>query len=323
MKYGKIDGVQKAASRIVLGTMIINTTEIKESMKLLDAAMELGCTTFDTAHIYGYGESERGIGKWFSERKNREDVFLISKASHPNQDRVRVTPYDITADLHDSLTRLNTDYIDLYLLHRDDLTLPVGPIVEILNEHLRAGKIKSFGGSNWTHGRLQEANDYAKEHGLVPFAASSPNYGIAEQVEDPWGYGCVTISGPKETEARAWYQKTQMPVFAYSSLARGLFSGRITRDNYEKIKDEIDSACKRAYCFEVNFKRLDRVTELAKEKGLSVPQIAMAYILNQPLNVYAIVGAANREELQSVTDIVNTRLSPSELAWLNLESDQR
>ncbi len=323
MKYGEIKGVQKNASRIVLGTMIINTTDIKESLKLLDSAMELGCTTLDTAHIYGYGESERGIGKWFKERKNREDVFLISKAAHPNQDRVRVTPYDIASDLHDSLTRLNTDYIDLYLLHRDDITLPVGPIVETLNEHLKAGKIKSFGGSNWTHQRLQEANDYAKEHGLVPFVASSPNYGLAEQVEDPWGFGCVTISGSRETEARAWYQKNQMPVFAYSSLARGLFSGRITRDNYEKIKDEIDSACKRAYCFEVNFKRLDRVAELAKEKGLSVPQIAMAYILNQPLNVYAIVGAANRNELKSVTDVINIELSPSELAWLNLESNKR
>jgi aryl-alcohol dehydrogenase-like predicted oxidoreductase len=320
MKYGKIKGCDKEVSKIVLGTMIVNTTDLKNSMDLLDAAVELGCTTLDTAHIYGYGESERGIGKWFAERGNREDVFLISKAAHPNQDRVRVSAYDITADLHDSLTRLNTDYIDLYLLHRDDPTLPVGPIVEILNEHLRAGKIKAFGGSNWTHERVQEANLYAEQNGLVPFAASSPNFGLAEQVEDPWGYGCVTISGPQNKAAREWYKKTQMPIFAYSSLARGLFSGRISRENYEEIKDTIDAACKRAYCHEPNFKRLDRATTLAIEKGLSIPQIAMAYILNQPLNVYAIVGAANGSELKSVVDIVDVELTEKETAWLNLES---
>lgn len=320
MKYGKIKGSDKGVSRIVLGTMIVNTTDLKNSMDLLDAAVELGCTTLDTAHIYGYGESERGIGKWFAERGNREDIFLISKAAHPNQDRVRVTPCDITSDLHDSLTRLNTDYIDLYFLHRDDPMLPVGPIVEVLNEHFKAGKIRAFGGSNWTHKRIQEANNYAEQNGLVPFVASSPNFGLAEQVEDPWGYGCVTISGPQNKAAREWYKRTQMPIFAYSSLARGLFSGRISRENYEEIKDTIDSACKRAYCHEPNFKRLDRVTTLAIEKGLSIPQIAMAYILNQPLNVYAIVGAANRNELESVSNIIDVELTEKEMAWLNLES---
>ena len=322
MKYGEIKGIDKKVSRIVLGTMIINTTDLNQSMELLDSAVELGCTTLDTAHIYGYGESERGIGKWFAERGNREDIFLISKAAHPNQDRVRVTPHDITSDLHDSLSRLHTDYIDLYLLHRDDPLLPVGPIVEVLNEHMKAGKIKAFGGSNWTHKRIQEANIYAKQNGLVPFSASSPNFGLAEQVQDPWGYGCVTISGPQHEEAREWYKRTQMPVFAYSSLGRGLFSGRISRENFEKIKETIDSACRRAYCYESNFERLDRVTTLAIEKGLSIPQVAMAYILNQPLNVFAIVGAANRNELKSVTDIVDVQLTPEELAWLNLETEE-
>jgi aryl-alcohol dehydrogenase-like predicted oxidoreductase len=322
MKYGKINAVDKKVSRIVLGTMIINTTDLEQSMELLDSAVELGCTTLDTAHIYGYGESERGIGKWFAERGNRDDVFLISKAAHPNMDRTRVTPCDITSDLNDSLTRLNTDYIDLYLLHRDDPLLPVGPIVEVLNEHLKAGKIKAFGGSNWTHKRIQEANIYAEQNGLVSFSASSPNFGLAEQVQDPWGYGCVTISGAQHEEAREWYKKTQMPVFAYSSLGRGLFSGRISRENYDEIKDTIDSACRRAYCYESNFERLDRVNTLAIEKGLSIPQIAMAYILNQPLNVYAIAGAANRSELESLAKIADVELTPKERAWLNLEIEE-
>lgn len=322
MKYGAIEGIDKKASRIVMGTMIINTTDMLESMLLLDEAVEMGITTLDTAHIYGFGESEKGIGRWFAKRGNREQVFLISKGAHPdiNTDRLRVTPEDITADLNESLERLGTDYIDLYFLHRDDPSLPVGPIVDILNKHLLDGKIRAFGGSNWTHTRLQEANEYARANGLKQFVASSPNYGLADQVEDPWGYDCVTISGPAQKQARDWYEATQMPVFAYSSLARGLFSGRFTRQNYQ---DLADGACKRAYCHEVNFKRLDRARELAKEKGLTVAQVALAYILNQPLNCYALVGGASRDELKTASEVADIVLTPAERAWLNLESDER
>ncbi|MBM3210838.1 aldo/keto reductase, partial [Candidatus Poribacteria bacterium] len=169
MLYGSVKGVDKSVSRLVLGTMIINARELEKSFSLMDAAIELGCTTLDTAHVYG---SEGAIGRWMEERKNRDKVIILTKGAHPNADRKRVTPFDITADMHDSLARLKTDYIDIYLLHRDDPDVPVGPIVECLNEHLRAGRIKAFGGSNWRHERIQEANDYAQSHGLVPFTAS-------------------------------------------------------------------------------------------------------------------------------------------------------
>ncbi len=323
MKYGKVQGVDKPVSRLVLGTMIINANEQPRSSELLDAAFELGCTTFDTAHVYGGGNSERGLGVWMRERGNREKVVILSKGAIPNGDRNRVTPFDITSDLHDSLARLKSSYIDIYLLHRDDPSVPVGPIVEVLNEHLRAGRIRAFGGSNWTHERLQAANDYAVGHGLVPFTASSPNYGLAEQVEDPWGPGCTTLSGPTMAAARAWYRAQNMPVFAYSSLGRGFFSGRVSRANFEMTKAQLDGACVKAYCHEVNFRRLDRVEQLAKERGLTVPQIAMAWILKQPLHVFAIVGAATREEFRAHVDVLQASLSNEESAWLNLESEQR
>ena len=249
MLYGSIRGVEKPVSRLVLGTMIIDARELERSFELMDAVVESGCTTFDTAHVYGGGNSERAIGRWMQERKNRDKMVILSKGAHHNADRRRVTPFDITSDLHDSLTRLRTDYIDIYLLHRDDPSVPVGPIVECLNEHLQAGRIYAMGGSNWRHERIQETNEYAEAHGLVPFAASSPNFGLAEQVEDPWGPGCVSLSGPNAAEARKWYEENQMPIFAYSSLGRGFFSGRITRENFEaqKEKDMIDGACLRAY----------------------------------------------------------------------------
>jgi aryl-alcohol dehydrogenase-like predicted oxidoreductase len=322
MLYGNVKGIEKPISRLVLGTMIINTRELDKSFALMDAALELGCTTLDTAHVYG---SENAIGRWLDERKNRDKVVILTKGAHPNADRKRVTTFDIASDMHDSMARLKTDYIDIYLLHRDDPDVPVGPIVECLNEHLQAGRINAFGGSNWRHERIQEANEYAEAHGLVPFTASSPNFSLAEQVDDPWGPGCVGLGGPKEVKAREWYQKTQMPVFAYSSLGRGFFSGRINRENFAELKEKgvIDGACLRAYCHEVNFKRLDRVQILAKEKGMTVPQIATAYIMNQPINAFALIGAASREEFQANVEASKLKLTIEEIEWLDLRRESR
>jgi aryl-alcohol dehydrogenase-like predicted oxidoreductase len=293
--------------------MIIGLNNYDESAKLLDCAMGLGINAFDIAYVYGGGDSERAIGKWMEERGNRENVFIVTKGAHPNRDRKRVTPYDITSDLMDSLARLRTDYIDVYLLHRDDEDLPVGPIVDILNEHRAAGRIRAFGGSNWKHGRIAEANAYAAAAGLAEMAVSSPNYGLCEQVDDPWGPGCVTISGAIGAAAREYYRGNNMPVMAYSSLGRGMLSGRVTRGNY---KEMLDGAALKAYAYEVNFARLDRASGLAAEKGVSVPQIALAYILNQPLNVFPIVGAASEAELANTAAAIGVALTAQELAQL-------
>jgi aryl-alcohol dehydrogenase-like predicted oxidoreductase len=321
MKYGTVDGVSKPVSRVVLGTMIINVKEYERSAALLDAALELGVTTLDSAWVYAGGESERGIGRWMEERKVRERVVVLTKGCIPNADRARVTPYDLTADLYDSLKRLRTPYVDIYLLHRDDPSVPVGEIVDMLDEHHRAGRIRAYGGSNWTHERIAAANAYAKAKGRRPFTASSPNYGLAEQVQDPWGPGCTTLSGPQNAAARTWYGASRMPVFAYSSLGRGLFSGRISRANYEQTKEQLDGACRTAYCHEVNFRRLDRCEQLAKAKGMTVPQIATAWLMAQPLEVYPLVGAANRDELASTIAGAELRLTSEEEAWLDLRGE--
>jgi len=322
MRYATVDGVSKPVSRVVLGTMIINTSEREKSFALLDAALEQGCTTLDMAHVYGGGGTERCVGEWVEARGVREKMVLLTKGCHANQDRTRVTPWDIASDLHDSLARLKTTYVDIYLLHRDDESVPVGPIVEALNEQHRAGRIRAFGGSNWKHERIQAANDYAKAKGLRPFTASSPNFGLAEQVKDPWGPGCVTISGPQQTTARTWYRTAKMPVFAYSSLARGLFSGRISRATWDSTKTLLDEAATTAYAHACNFDRLDRLHQLARERGVSVPQLAVAWIMNQPLDVYALVGAANRDELASTIAGTELALTPGECDWLDLRAER-
>ena len=130
----------------------------------------------------------------------------------------------------------------------------------------------------------------------------------------PWRPGCVSLSGPRNRAERDWHVARQMPVFAYSSLGRGLFSGRVSRENFEELAD---GACQRAYCHEVNFQRLDRAREMAEQKGLTVTQLALAYVLNSPMAAHAIVGAANREEIEQCAAAGDIILSEEERSWLD------
>ncbi len=320
MRYGTVPGIEKPVSRLVQGTVPIGSGNVDASYALLDAVIEQGGNAFDTAHVYGGGDCERVFGRWLKDRGLREKVVILAKGAHHNADRRRVTPYDIAADLHDSLARMQVDYIDLYVLHRDDPSVPVGAIVEALNEWMRAGKIRAFGGSNWTHARVAEANAYATERGLVPFAVSSPNFSLAEQVHEPWDE-CVSIGGPKGDDARAWYAETQLPVFAWSSLAGGFFSGRITRETKDQFKEGLDGLAVHCYAYEHNFQRLDRVAELAAAKGATIPQIAMAYVMSQPLNTFALVGCTNGEQYAQNAAALEIGLSAQELAYLDLRAE--
>jgi aryl-alcohol dehydrogenase-like predicted oxidoreductase len=315
LNYGRVPGVEKPVARIVQGTVMITSSEEERSFALLDEVFAEGGTTFDTAHQYGGGDSERTFGKWVRERGLRDEVVVIGKGAHHSEDRKRVTPFDITADLYDSLARFGFDHIDLYLLHRDDPSVPVGPIVEVLNEHLSEGRIYAFGGSNWTPERLREANDYANENGLTPFVASSPNLSLAVQAAKPWP-DCVSISGVEGEADRSWYEETRMPLFTWSSLAGGFFSGRFTRDNLDSFDTYLDRLCVETYCHEENFGRLDRARALAQEKGLTVPQVALAYVLDQPLEVFALVGCNTGDEFRANVEAGGIELSPEELAWL-------
>ncbi len=320
MEYTKFDGLDKKVSKFFMGTLFMFMSEKDKHFATWDAAYELGINAFDTARAY---DSEDTFGLWMKERGNREDIVLLSKGGHPDGDKQRITPEDIDADLKESLKQLQTDYLDIYLLHRDNPALPVGPIIEKLNEHHAAGRMKIFGGSNWTHQRLEEANEYAYAHNLVPMSVSSPNFSLAEQVQNPFAPGCVTIAGHKNEDAQKWYIANQMPVLAYSSLARGFFSGRITREMFEKHPEDIDQFCRIGYCCEENFVRLDRCKEIADEKGCTIPQVAMAYVLDSPLNAYPVIGAANRSELESSLGALNVKLTPQEVLYLELKSDTR
>ncbi|MDQ3412712.1 MAG: aldo/keto reductase [Chloroflexota bacterium] len=322
MDYGTVPGIGKPLSRLVQGTASLPFADEAGSLALLDAVFGHGCRTFDTAHGYGGGDAERIFGNWLASRGVRAEVVILGKGAHPYDGRDRVTPEDITADLHESLQRLQVDSIDLYLLHRDNPSVPVGPIVEVLNAHQRAGKITAFGGSNWAAARLAEANAYAAAHGLLPFTVSSPNYSLAVQVKPPWA-GCLSISGPAGEPERAWYIKEKMPIIPWSSLAGGFFSGRFRRDNLASFDAYLDKLCVESYGSEENFRRLDRAAALGAHDGLAVPQIALAYIISQPLDVFALVGCRTGEEFAENVAALGRQLSPAELAWLDLRSNER
>jgi len=308
MKYLHFAPLNRDLSRLVLGSMVFKADNRDLSFALLDLWRELGGNIVDTAHLYNSGASERALGAWLEARGCREEVVVLTKGAHHNVDRNRVTPEDITSDLRDSLARLKTDYVDLYILHRDDPTVPVGPIVEVLNEHLRAGRIRSFGGSNWTPERLDEANAYAEARGLQGFTASSPNLSLAVPNGIIWA-GCVDARSP---EAMAWYTRTQMPLFAWSSQARGFFSGRFTPD------DHSDETVSRVFYSDDNWERLRRAKELGRQRGYSAIQVALAWVLHQPFPVFPLVGPATVEELRSCVDATRLELSPEEVLWLDL-----
>jgi aryl-alcohol dehydrogenase-like predicted oxidoreductase len=315
MEYGHISGINKPISRLVQGTIMCNTKEQEKTNALLDSVYQHGINTFDTAHGYGNGECERSVGVWMDNRGLRDDIVLIGKGAHPNQDRQCVTPFDISANIHDSLARFKTDYIDLYLLHRDNPDVAVGPIVERLNEHKEEGHIKVYGGSNWTHERVEAANAYAEKHGLTPFAVSSPHFSLAVQAQPPWK-GCVTVSGSSQETARAWYQAQKMPLFTWSSLAGGFFSGRFRPDNLDTFETYLDKLCVDVYCFGENWGRLERAEQMAVEKGVSLPQIALAYVLNQPQDIYALIACWTPEEVTDNVGSLAIRLTAKELKWL-------
>jgi len=316
MNFGSVPGIDQPVSRLVQGTTMISSRDLERSFELLDAVTALGGNTFDTAHAYGNGDAERTLGRWLEARGNRKQLVILTKGAHPNGDRKRVTPFDIASDLHDSLARLKTSYVDIYLLHRDDESQPVGPIVEALNEHKAAGRLRVFGGSNWTPERIQAANAYALAHGLAPFTASSPNYSLAEQVVTPWD-GCLSIGGESGAAARAWYSQTQLALFPWSSLAGGFFSGRFRRDNLDSFSEDLDQSCARAYGYEANFQRLDRAQALAQEMGATPAQVALAYILHQPLNLFAVVGCRTPAEFADNLRGSTLALTPEQVAWLD------
>ncbi|HXK44906.1 MAG TPA: aldo/keto reductase, partial [bacterium] len=303
MKYGEIKGLDKKVSKVLMGAD--NQLTFPHAAVMFDDFVERGGNAFDTAFIYAGGLCEKLLGEWIKSRNIRKDIVLLDKGAH--------TPYcnpeDLTKQLLISLERLQTDYIDIYMLHRDNPDIPVDEFVDVLNQHKKAGRIKIFGGSNWTPERIDQANEYARKKGLEGFSVVSNNFSLARMLAPIW-QGVVSSSDEK---SRKWFEERQIPLIAWSSQARGFFTGRYSPD------DKSDAQMVRCWYSEDNFNRLERAKQLAEKLGVPTTAIALAYVLNQKFPVFALIGPRSVIETRSSLKTLEIELTEDQLKWLNLE----
>ncbi len=317
---GHIDGIDIPVSRIFFGATVrpVTTCDLENAYRILDTAVAYGLNAFDTA--YSYGRSEETLGHWMKERNNRNKVVIQSKVGDVNRDgSVHIDREVITNGINTGLERLQTDYIDIYLLHRDDPKTPVSEIIDTLSAFQDAGKILRFGASNWTHERIAEANAYAEANGKHGFTVSSPYYGIARQVADVWNGGCVGISGPENKEARAWYEKNQMPVVSYSALSHHFFAGRFKSYDYEAADQVLDRFGKKGYLSEDNMYRLKVAEEIAEKTGLTVAQVAVRFVLSSKMNGFAIASMSKEERIRDNVIAAMGKLTEEEIRALEAD----
>ncbi len=304
MRYGQIPFVDKPASRLVLGCD--NQSTLPHASVIFDDFFTRGGNVFDTAHIYGNGLQEKLVGQWLRNRGVRGQVVLIGKGAHtPFCD-----PSSLTRQLLISLERLQTDDVDVYFMHRDNLEVPVEEFVDALNENVSAGRIKAFGGSNWSTERITAGNAYAQRAGLRGFSAISNNFSLARMVDPVWK-GCIAAS---DTAYRAFLAQSQMVLMPWSSQARGFFL-EDTAPGYKADEERV-----RCWFADDNFERLARARDLAAQKGVRAINIALAYVLHQPFPTFPLIGPRLVSETRSSLESLAVTLTPDEVAWLNLET---
>ena len=308
------------ASVICLGTGSFGTAVPEsEAFGILDRYVELGGSVLDTAHVYaawvpqGAGMSERTIGRWLRACGLRKRLVIGTKGGHPDlgaMDVPRLSPAEIRQDLSESLDRLGLDAVDLYWLHRDDPGTPAGEILEALEEQRRAGLFRDYGASNWSVPRLREAAVYAEGRGISGFCASQVAFSLA--VANPGFDRSGTIA--LEDAGRTYHQSTGMPVFAYTSQAKGFFSGKYARD--AAPADEQGGKVRAAYFSETNFRRLERANRLAARLGRTANEVALGYLLAQSFPVFPIVGPRSPGQIAASCRAADLHLTPEDVAYL-------
>lgn len=318
MKFIEIQGTagKIGLSKIVLGTDHYGAAiPEKTSFDLIDRYTALGGSTLDTARLYGQKvlhdtdtTSERTIGKWLRATGRRNEVVIVTKGAHPDRRTVttsRVCQQVIDEELEKSLEELGTDYVDVYLLHRDNPALPAGEILEMIDPHVKAGRIRAFGVSNWSCERIAQANTYAKEHQKTPIVISQIQWGLAATTPERWGDPTLLCMNQEEY---AGYLQNGIPVMGFSSQGGGYYSKLISGEPLkEKIAHRYDHA--------LNRKRLEAVRVLANETGCSPAAIALAYITSNPVQGLAVVGCSNVQQLEDCMSASDLTIDTQGFGW--------
>jgi len=320
VQYGSVPGMTKPVSRLIFGTLFLS--KVSQPFKLLDSIWSKGVNAFDTAAIYGQpeGSCEKILGDWIKSRNvNKEQLVLITKGGCSGAESkwaARTSKAQILKDIEGSLGRLGVDTIDIYLLHRDDPSITVPEIVDTMNELIKKKKILSWGVSNWSLDRFKAAVDYAKSKDLVGPVVDSPQASLAKPAGPVWP-GTTHMNAEREKYYTT--KKDDVSVFAWEALAKGFMTGKWNQNDLDSVEDKPyrEKTLIKAYCTGSNFKRRQRAEFLAKEKGVPLHCIALAYLLNLQCEMFVLVGTSKLNHFNSNVGMFDVTLSTKECKWLN------
>jgi len=319
MNKTKIPQTDLYASTLALGTDYFGTAVSRDvCTELMDHYLEAGGNVIDTAESYaswvpgGEHQSETVIGEWLRERGTRDQIVLSTKGAHPkleSMDIPRLSKAEIQADLDSSLQRLGVECIDLYWLHRDSPGYPVEEIIQSLEGFRQAGKIKHAGFSNWRQSRAEEARLAAERLGVEGFVASQNMWSLAEpdisQADPSWAF-------IDEAFVR-WHVKHGLSAFAYLGQASGYFR-RLEQNTLDKVP--ADGRVRVLFDHQENRDRFQRLRQLQEKYGLSVGQIVIGYLINQPFPVFALIGPKTLADLKDSISCADTKLSKGDIHYL-------
>ncbi|MGI5239084.1 aldo/keto reductase [Dactylosporangium sp. CA-139066] len=295
MKYASLAEVDAPVSRCVLGTSGIRD---ETGYPLLDAFVAAGGSCIDTARVYGGGRCEETVGGWI--RRARPDgLVIVGKGAHPPH----CTPAAVEPELLQTLDRLGVPTIDVYLLHRDDTSIPVGEFVDALERQVAAGRIRAYGGSNWSEQRVRETNDYARRHGLRGMTVVSNHFSLAEPVE-PLYPGCAGVS----RSYCDYLAEDGIALMPWSSQARGFFA--------DVPRGDLDPNVWRCWGTPDNYARRERARQLAERLAVRAVNVALAYVLCQSFATLPIIGPRTVAELEIALAGTDVSLSEQDIAWL-------
>ncbi len=309
MEYRRLGRTGLKVSELCLGTMQWGWTATKEqAFQIMDAFVEAGGNFLDTADVYSRwvegnpgGVSETIIGEWMRARGNRHEIVLATKVrgrmwEGPNGEGL--SRQHILKAVEDSLRRLQTDYIDLYQTHWFDPDTPIDETLRALDDLVHQGKVRYVGCSNYPAWRLMEALWTSDKWGLARYDSLQPHYNLVHRAEF-------------ERELRDVCRTYGIGVIPYSPLAGGFLTGK-----YRKGQPLPDTpraqGIKERYFSDRNFTVIEKLESLGKEHGKSVTQMALAWLLSDPVITSPIVGANSVEQLNEILGAVGVRLDEEE-----------
>ncbi len=300
--------------RLVLGAGRLGEEDRKEEcFRILDRYLDFGFCTLDVARSYCGGKCEEFLGQYLK-KKQREKVIIISKGGFPlsrkEMYKTRLSEKELRKDLEASLKALNTEYIDLYFLHRDKPDTPPEEMLITLNKFIQEGKVREIGASNWSCGRIGMANQFAQKNGLRPFTVSQINYSYA--LTTPPLTGDITHVVMNDIEYN-WYRENAFPVIAYSVQAKGFFSKYF-------FGGELKESGKLSYLpLRENFRRAERIQQLSQEKKIPIPALLISYVLSKEVPAAAIGGFSSVDQLNESVLGVRYTLKKEEIKFLEGE----